>query len=302
MQDTDIRDILERSGIKADGELTVKPLDKFESTVVDIALRLIDDDDDMDPAHAGMDILDAVNAKMMNESWERRAGTYYDPMKRALALLDERLEDDVCEAVKGELAKVIERSYARIQGRSTGTSNLVKTMEPDTDSLHRVTTAVPPEDPTADYERIADELEAAARSAGQSHAMAPVIHKLRSMAGTKPKMFSGESLEEDELEIMRLAGMNEMCDACANENEGAPEREDLAMMLHTQRHVLGSIIPEIRGIAKHFVTDPNAKQRMLEIADQLGDLQWRIHGEKERGFGQLWTDVERQDPLWKGKV
>ena len=73
MQDTDIRDILERSGIKADGELTVKPLDKFESTVVDIALRLIDDDDDMDPAHAGMDILDAVNAKMMNDEASPRA-------------------------------------------------------------------------------------------------------------------------------------------------------------------------------------------------------------------------------------
>ena len=166
-----------------------------------------------------------------------------------------------------------------------------------------MTTAVPPEDPTDDYERLADELESAARAAGQSHAMAPVIHKLRQMAGTKPKMFSGESLEEDEMEIMRLAGLEEACACQHNENEGeAPQRDDLSMMLHTQRHVLGAIIPEIRGIAKHFVNDANAKQRMLEIADQLGDLQWRIHGERERGFGQLWTDVERQDPLWKGKV
>jgi len=97
----------------------------------------------------------------------------------------------------------------------------------------------------------------------------------------------GEADEVDD--IRRLAGITE------------EEELDFTTMMNTQRHILGSVIPEIRGIAMHYVTDANSKQRLKEIADQLASLQWKIHGQKERGVGQMWTDVEKREPLWKSR-
>ena len=103
MNDAEIREILQRSGIEPVGEMTVKPLDKFESKVVDIALRLVKDEE-YDPPTAGMDILDAINDKMMTESWERRAGTWYDPYQRALELLQETLDEDAFQDMRDRMA------------------------------------------------------------------------------------------------------------------------------------------------------------------------------------------------------
>ncbi len=77
------------------------------------------------------------------------------------------------------------------------------------------------------------------------------------------------------------------------------EEYDLRTMLETQKHVLGNVIPRLRSIA---VYTPDVKKELLDIANQLASLQWKIHGEKERNFGQAWSDVERRDPLWKDKV
>jgi len=77
------------------------------------------------------------------------------------------------------------------------------------------------------------------------------------------------------------------------------EEYDLRTMLKTQKHVLGTVIPKLRNIAMYA---PEFKKDLIGIADQLASLQWKIHGEKERDFGQSWSDVERRDPLWKDKA
>jgi len=105
----------------------------------------------------------------------------------------------------------------------------------------------------------------------------------------------------EEYEIRKRAGLTEACDCEIMDDEGEESR-DLQSLLATQRHVLGAVIPEIRSIAIHYVQDKASKQRLREIADQLGSLQWKLHGERERGFGQMWTDVEKQKSAWHGKV
>lgn len=51
-----------------------------------------------------MDILDAVNAKIMTESWERRAGIWYDPYKRALEILREYMDEDAFQDMQARMA------------------------------------------------------------------------------------------------------------------------------------------------------------------------------------------------------
>ena len=125
MNDADVLDILTRAGIapkreihKVEGtrivergkgqrpivELKVRQLDKFESTIADIGIRLVKDED-YDPQTAGMDVLDAINDKMMTESWERRAGMdTYDAYTRALEILENDLPEDVFADMKARMA------------------------------------------------------------------------------------------------------------------------------------------------------------------------------------------------------
>ena len=395
MNDSEVREILDRAGIAAEGALKVRQLDKFENTVVDIALRLVDEDDDLDPAMAGMDILDAVNDKMMTESWSRRAGTWYDPYQRALELLQENMDEDAFQDMRARMAAQADQY---LKGRDSSMQHAE--LEPEEE---------PPQAATA-LGQAAQQLDQIRRKAIRDNyqldresinALAKLIKDLQqhdqmaAQSGGKlgmrlKRLFSSLGLAEGQKQnrFINQRVLNEMCDACAagmeceggggmvepgmpegpaaiiagavNDVRGAlrelrmlldagmtddiddrldsimhhiedigeqvagyegmevdediaelrrragiveeEEQHDLYTMLNTQRHILGSVIPEIRGIAIHFVNDANAKQRLSEIADQLASLQWKIHGERERGFGQMWTDVERRDPLWKGRV
>ena len=92
--------------------------------------------------------------------------------------------------------------------------------------------------------------------------------------------------EEDIKEIQRLAGV------------GSEEELDLRTVLNTQKYVLGGIIPQLREIAKWGTKDPESRKKLMDIADRLASMQWKLHGERERQSGQMWTDVERRKPLW----
>jgi hypothetical protein len=129
------------------------------------------------------------------------------------------------------------------------------------------------------------------------------LQKLETTAGQGIKM-RFKKWAGMEAEIRARAGLTEECECQLMDAEGeeADAEHDLYTMLNTQRHILGAIIPELRAIGMHYVQDANSKQRLGEIADQLASLQWKIHGERERGSSQMWKDVERKPTMWHGKV
>ena len=104
-----------------------------------------------------------------------------------------------------------------------------------------------------------------------------------------------------EAEIRQRAGITEECECELMDDEG-DNGQSLRTLLSTQSHVLGEIIPQLRGIASYSVSDRDAKKTLVRIADQLASLQWKLHGQRERQSGQMWSDVEKRNPAWHGKV
>jgi len=281
MEESDIQELLHRSGIQVEADESRRKLDKFENLITDIALRLIDEDDEMDAASAGMDILDAINANIMTESLRRNAGTWYDPMKRALEILEGELPEDILGKVRDKL-DAYTNEYIR---------NKSEDDEEDEDECDSEETSVT---------EMAEELtELILRVDEQGLKRYGAVLEL--MEQIKPIRMRFTQWSDEEAEMRKRAGLTEGCQCELMDDEGGGSG-NLQSLLATQRHVLGAVIPEIRGIAVHYVQDKASKQRLGEIADQLGSLQWKLHGERERGSGQMWTDVERQKSAWQGKV
>ena len=301
MSETDIaemKDILHRSGIRVES----RNLDKFETIVTDIALRLVDEEDEMDPATAGMDILDAVNDRLMTESTRRAAGTWYDPMKRALEILESKLPEDVFADMKARMATQAD-DYLKQRDSTLQTATTQQGVgDPEPEEEEEVTS----------LGAMARELENIRQTAmGNSYQLdqkstqrlAQIINALQGMEktagqgiGMKFKRWTGM-----EAEIRQRAGLTEECECELMADEGGDE-QSLHSLLSTQSHVLGEIIPQLRGIATHSVSDQDSKKTLVRIADQLASLQWKLHGQRERQSGQMWTDVEKQTPAWHGKV
>lgn len=295
----EMKDILHRSGIQAES----RNLDKFETLVTDIALRLVDEEDEMDPATAGMDILDAVNDRMMTESTRRAAGIWYDPMKRALEILESNLPEDVFADMKARMASQADDYLKQRDSKLQKATTQRGVGDPETDEEEEVTS----------LGAMARELENIRQTAmGNSYQLdqkstqrlAQIINALQDMEktagqgiGMRFKRWTGM-----EAEIRQRAGLTEECECQLMDAEGQEADDSLYTLLNTQRHVLGEIIPQIRSIAAHSASDQDSKKTLIQIADQLASLQWKLHGQREREFGQMWTDVDKRNPAWHGKV
>lgn len=361
MEESDIQEILHRSGIKAEGKMTVKPLDKFESKITDIALRLVKDEE-YDPQSAGMDILDAVNDKMMTESWSRRAGnpTLYDPMARALEILQETLDEDAFQDMQARMAA---QADAYLKGRDSSlagaTTSAGASEQPE------------PKERVSLFGTVADQLEEIRRLAIRDNyqlgregisKLGDIIKTLQDQEqkvidqgqgkfkrkgkgrnkGARRRWGIFSSIGESN-RAAKVHALIEMCGECAVEMgmddtdaNGLPDDIDQGMQefrhimgdFHDMEdylrengmadvaeqiekylvqlwdwydkartkvaqdysediqeirrlagiteddgsHVLRTVVPELRGIAQNFVQDPNAKQRILEIAKELSSL------------------------------
>jgi len=240
MSDTEIaemKDLLHRAGVN---EAKTRDLDQFETLVTDIALRLINDDDEMDPATAGMDILDAVNERIMTESVRRKAGTWYDPMERVREILEELgLPEDL---------------FADVQARMNSQADeFLRDRDGETDSEY--------DDEMLSFGDIAMELMSIrdGLKQGGDKRLDDLIQKLQtldeSIGDLRFRTWTGEAAE-----LRKRAGLSEACQCQVMDDVGVPNG------------VLQQVIPEIRGIAINYVTDAGAKQRLQEIAEQLSTL------------------------------
>lgn len=251
MEESDIRDILHRSGVQ-EAKRDTRDLDKFENLITDIALRLIDEDDDMDPATAGMDILDAVNDRIMTESVRRKAGTWYDPMIRALEILEDELPEDILANVRDKLDAYSNDYISGYEGEEEdcGCEAEEVSMQDMVDGLTQ-----------AGFHLDRDGLM-------KLDAVIQSLLQMQEAAGHSIEMRIRQ-YDEDELELRKRAGLTEAC-AC--------ELMDDTGMDSGMAEVLRQVIPEIRGIAMHYVTDKASKQRLGEIAEQLSGLQNKVNG------------------------
>jgi len=246
MEESELRDILHRSGVQTEAKQIHRSLDKFESLITDIALRLIDDEGEMDPATAGMDILDAINANLMTESIRRSAGTWYDPKKRALEILEDGLPEDMFADIASRLDGGDE--YLRDRGECD---------EEDEDEGEWKETSIGD---------IVDELASALAIDGDGlirlHNVIQQLQQVEESAGHSIS-FRLREWSEDEADMRKRAGLMETCACQMMDDQGSPNYGG----------VLQQVIPELRGIAINYVTDPNAKQRLQEIAKELSSLQ-----------------------------
>jgi hypothetical protein len=247
MEESDIQDILKRSGIRNEAEESRRKLDKFENLITDIALRLIDEEDDMDAASAGMDILDAINANIMTESLRRNAGTWYDPLKRALDILEDELPEDILGAVRDKLD-----AYSKDHLRNKSEDD-----EEDTEECDSEETSI---------SEMADEMaELTLRVDGQGLKQYSAILEL--MKQIKPMSMRFIEWGEDEAELRKRAGLSEDCQCQMMDDHG---------MDSSSRDTLAQVIPELRGIALHYVQDKASQQRLQEIAQQLSALKTQL--------------------------
>lgn len=294
----EIKDILHRSGIQAES----RNLDKFETLVTDIALRLVDEEDEMDPATAGMDILDAVNDRMMTESTRRAAGIWYDPMKRALEILESNLPEDVFADMKARMASQADDYLKQRDSKLQKATTQRGVGDPETDEEEEVTS----------LGAMARELENIRQTAmGNSYQLdqkstqrlAQIINALQDMEktagqgiGMRFKRWTGM-----EAEIRQRAGLTEECDCEIMDDEG--DSRNLQEILRTHKLIMGPIIHDLREIAQWAFRGQGDEQKkyrakLHNMADQLASFQWKLHGERERESGQMWTDVERQSSAW----
>lgn len=247
MEESDIRDILHRSGIQVEAEASRRKLDKFENLITDIALRLIDEDDDMDAASAGMDILDAINANIMTESVRRKAGTWYDPLQRALDILEDELPEDILASVRDKL-DAYSKDYIR---------NKSEEDEDDEEEDECEETSI---------SEMADELTELIKRVDEQ-ALVRYGIMLELMEHIQPMRMRFTKWSGDEAEVRKRAGLTEAC-ACEL-------MDDHGMDVSTN-DVLSQVIPELRGIAMHYVQDKASQQRLTEIANQLKALKTSV--------------------------
>ena len=246
MEESDIQDILKRSGIRNEAEESRRKLDKFENLITDIALRLIDEEDDMDAASAGMDILDAINANIMTESLRRNAGTWYDPLKRALDILEDELPEDILGKVRDKLD-----AYSKDHLRDKSEDD-----EEDEDECDSKDTTI---DEMVEALLFTD-LDRVGRKS-----MNNVIDLLQMLDGTAGMRFTEWS--DDEAEMRKRAGLTEECQCQMMDDHG---------MDSSSADTLAQVIPELRGIALHYVQDKASQQRLQEIAKQLTALKTQL--------------------------
>ncbi|MHA1806712.1 MAG: DUF5661 family protein [Candidatus Thorarchaeota archaeon] len=247
MEESDIQDILHRSGIQVEADESRRKLDKFENLITDIALRLIDEDDDMDAASAGMDILDAINANIMTESLRRNAGTWYDPLKRALDILEDELPEDILAKVRDKLD-----AYANDYIRNKSEDD-----EEDEEDCDCEETSVT---------EMAEEMtELILRVDEQGLKQYGAILEL--MEQITPMRMRFTEWSDDEAEMRKRAGLNEQCQCELMDDHG---------MDSLSNDTLAQVIPELRGIALHYVQDKASQQRLQEIAEQLTALKTQL--------------------------
>lgn len=271
MEESDIQDILHRSGIQVEADESRRKLDKFENMIVDIALRLIDEKDEMDPATAGMDILDAINANIMTESIRRNAGTWYDPMKRALDILENELPEDILASVRDRLEKYSddyirsksdedEEDEEECDAEETSISEMAEELAYTDFHLDRVG--------RKSMNNVVDMLQMMEESAGR-----PIEMRFKTWTG-------------DEFDIRKRAGLTEACDCELMDSYGDSLRgHGMDMSTFPAAEIpmgdtLSQIIPELNAIAMHYVEDRASKQRLREIANQLKAMKRSVDSQK----------------------
>ena len=72
----------------------------------------------------------------------------------------------------------------------------------------------------------------------------------------------------DELEIRQRSGLTESCACELMDDHGGNSG--------AMNEVLSQVIPELKGIALHYVQDKASQQRLNEIADQLKSLKQQV--------------------------
>jgi hypothetical protein len=309
--ENDILDIIRRSGI-VEGK-PERALDKFEHRIVNIALRLVDENDDMDQPTASMYILDAVNDKMMTESWERRSGIWYDPYKRALAILREHMDEDAFQDMQARMAtQADEYLKSRDSSLSMATHEPGVTSKPEQSKnqsylgkavgeLEAIRQLAIRDNYTIDRDGInkLGEIIAVlkqADTAGMGNSMRGRERDLPAVSEPDP-LYSraSQAWHDRRAERKALRAGNKSQDVGKSSRVGKPKRggkrkrvgyarsiesideeiEEIRRrsgITESENNILATVIPEIRGIAINFVNDLNAKQRMMEIAKELGTL------------------------------
>lgn len=71
----------------------------------------------------------------------------------------------------------------------------------------------------------------------------------------------------DEAEMRKRAGLTEQCQCELMDDHG---------MDSSSANTLAQVIPELRGIALHYVQDKASQQRLQEIAEQLSALKTQL--------------------------
>lgn len=252
MEESDIQDILHRSGIQSEAKKNTRTLDSFESLITDIALRLIDEDGEMDAATAGMDILDAINDRVMTESVRRKAGTWYDPIARALEILEDELPEDMFAAVKDRMQTGADEY---IMDREEGMEDEYECDTEDTSIGDMATDLM-----SAGFALDRDGLRRLSAVVQQLQQMEESVGRPIEMRFTK---WSGA-----ELEVRNRAGLTEQCACELMDDHGANN--------FSMNDTLRQVIPELKGIAMHYVQDKASQQRLNEIADQLKALKQQV--------------------------
>lgn len=252
MEESDIQDILHRSGIQSEAKKNTRTLDSFENLITDIALRLIDEDGEMDAATAGMDILDAINDRVMTESVRRKAGTWYDPIARALEILEDELPEDMFAAVKDRMQTGADEY---IMDREDGMEDEYECDIEDTSIGDMATDLM-----SAGFALDRDGLRRLSAVVQQLQQMEESVGRPIEMRFTK---WSGA-----ELEVRNRAGLTEQCACELMDDHGANN--------FSMNDTLRQVIPELKGIAMHYVQDKASQQRLNEIADQLKALKQQV--------------------------
>ena len=245
----------------------------------------------MDPATAGMDILDAVNAKMMTESWERRAGIprRYDPYTRALELLQETLDEDAFADMQARMAAQADQylksrdSSLSMADTSPGAAETPEEPEPTTElgkaakALDEIRRLAIRDNYTIGREAIGrlGEIVQILQQADADMQKPSMGDRVAGMAQRAKSHFTKRrepaSVRKARRQAQRQARRIQRRSLRSDIGEDIAEIRRRAGIMETD-DVLRQVIPEIRGIALHYVSDANAKQRMTEIADQLASL------------------------------
>jgi len=266
MEESDIQDILHRSGIQVEADESRRKLDKFENLITDIALRLIDEDDDMDAASAGMDILDAINANIMTESLRRNAGMWYDPLKRALEILEDELPEDAFSDMKAQMAAQADEYLKKRDSSMSMADTQPGASDPGPEEEKTSLGAIAAELDNIRRTAVRDEYHVGRESLLKLSQIIQTLNGMETTAGQgigmRFKKWFGE-----EAELRKRAGLETECQCELMEDYG---------MNSSSGDTLAQVIPELRGIAMHYVEDKASKQRLQEIAKQLSALKTQL--------------------------